>query len=295
MRASKFGYILPNYGDKITPTQLLEVSRVCEEVGFDSVWATDHLLMPTELREPYGQVLEPLTTLSYIASRCEKLRVGTSIVVIAQRNAILLAKQAATLDALSGGRVILGLGAGWAEKEFAFLNSDFKNRGKVVDESIRLMRALWKEGVVNFAGELYNVQDALFLPKPVRSDIPLWIGGNGPVALRRAIRLGDGWHPVGVDAEAFARGAERIRNSGKRLTLSVRMTTDVRKKREAYVGTNSERRVAVSGSATEIRKMIGAYEKAGLEYYCASINHPSAADIATDLRKFSAEVMKSYS
>ena len=267
---------------------------MCEEVGFDSVWATDHVLMPAELKEPYGQLLEPLTTLSYIASRCPKLKVGTSVLVLAQRNPVLVAKQAAALDVLSEGRLILGVGAGWVEKEFGFLNADFHRRGRVLDESIRLMKALWKDEVVNFDGEYFHVTDALFFPKPVNRDIPVWIGGNGPSALRRATRVGDGWHPVGVDVGDFAAGARKLGEGGRKLTLSVRMTTDVRKKRENYVGPNGEKRVAVSGSAEEIRRSVGDYEEAGLEYYCASVNHPLAADVVSDLRKFSAEVMKSY-
>lgn len=290
----KFGYILPNYGDRISPAELLEISRVCEDAGFDSVWATDHIIMPTELREPYGQVLEPLTTLAYIASRCGKLKVGTSCIVLAQRNPILTAKQAAVLDVFSGGRVILGFGAGWAEKEFGFLNADFARRGKVMDESVRLMKALWKDDVVNFEGEFFHVRDALFLPKPVKRDIPVWIGGNGPVSVRRAIRLGDGWHPVGLDEEGFRNGVQKIREEGKRLTISTRMTTDVRKKREPYMTPNGEKRVTVSGTAVEIRKEIDRYAQAGLEYYCASINRPAASEIIADLKKFSSEVMKSY-
>lgn len=291
----KFGYILPNYGDAISPQELIDISRVCEEVGFDSVWATDHIVMPTELRKPYGQVLEPLTTLAFIASKCESLKVGTSCIVLAQRNPILVAKQAAALDALSKGRVILGVGAGWAEKEFSFLNADFARRGKVMDESIRLMKALWREDVVNFDGDFFHVSDALFLPKPVKKDIPVWIGGNGPVSVRRAIGLGDGWHPVGLDPEGFTKGVQEIRKAGRGITLSMRMTTDVRKRREAYASPNDEKRVAVSGSPAEVRKEIDGYAEAGLEYYCASITHPAVADIVADLRKFSSEVMRSYS
>ena len=290
----KFGYILPNYGDKVKPEQLLEISRVCEEAGFDSVWATDHIVMPRELRDPYGELLEPLTTLAYVASRTEKLRVGTSCIVLPQRNPVLVAKQAATLDVFSRGRVILGLGAGWAEKEFGFLNADFRKRGKVMDESVRLMKALWSQDVVDFGGEFFRVRDALFLPKPAGRDIPVWIGGNGPTAVRRAMTLGDGWHPVGPDLEDFRRGAEKIRGSGRKVTLSMRMTTDVRKKREPYVGANGEKRLAVSGSAHEIRQQIDDYAGAGLEYYCASINHPDAGEIIADLRKFASEVIASY-
>jgi probable F420-dependent oxidoreductase len=290
----KFGYILPNYGDKISPQELLEISAVCEETGFDSVWATDHIIMPTELREPYGQLVEPLTLLSYVAAKCEKLKVGTSCVVLPQRNPILVAKQAAALDVLSKGRVILGFGAGWAEKEFGFLDADFHGRGKVMDESIELMRKLWKDDVVNFEGEHFRVKDALFLPKPMNRGIPIWIGGNGSTAIRRVIERGDGWHPVGPDLADFASGAEKIREKKKDATLSLRMSTDVRKKRDVYIGANNEKRVAVSGTAAEIRSQIEAYEDAGLEYYCASMNHPAAADIVADLRKFSTEVIRSY-
>lgn len=290
----KFGYILPNYGDKISAQELLELSRVCEDVGFDSVWATDHVILPTALSEPYGQLLEPLTTLAFIAARTEKLKVGTSCIVLPQRNPILLAKQAAALDVLSKGRVFLGCGAGWAEKEFGFLNADFVRRGKVMDESIKLMKALWKDEVVNFDGDFFHVKDALFFPKPVKKDIPVWIGGNGPVSIRRAIGLGDGWHPVGQDLDDFRTGIRKIKEARKDFTFSIRMTTDVRKKRDSYGGTNKERRVTVSGTAAEIRKEIDGYADAGLEYYCASINHPSAADIVADLKKFSTDVMKSY-
>lgn len=290
----KFGYILPNYGDKIKPEELLEISSVCEEVGFDSVWATDHVIMPTDLREPYGQVLEPLATLSFIASRTDKLRLGTSCIVLPQRNPVLVAKQAATLDAFSEGRVILGLGAGWAEKEFSFLNADFQRRGTIMDESIKLMKMLWREEMIDFQGEFFRIKGALFLPKPVKRDIPVWIGGNGRTSIRRVARLGDGWHPVGIDAEGFKDGASKVREGKKEAALSVRMTTDVRKKRENYIGAGGEKRVAVSGSSAEIRKQIGVYEQGGLEYYCASINHPSASEIIVDLRKFSSEIIRSY-
>jgi len=258
------------------------------------VWATDHVIMPVELKEPYGQLLEPLVTLAYIASTSQKLRLGTSCIVLPQRNPILVAKQAAALDVFSGGRVILGFGAGWAEKEFGYLNADFARRGKVFDESIRVMKALWRDEVVNFDGSFFHVKDALFLPKPVGRDIPVWIGGNGPPAVRRALMVGDGWHPVGLDIEGFRRGAEAIREAGRKVTLSMRMTTDVRKRRESYLF-NKEKRMVVSGSSAEVRKEIDTYVEAGLEYYCASINHPAASDIIADLRKFGSEVVASYS
>jgi len=290
----KFGYILPNFGDKISPQELLRIAKVCEEEGYDSVWATDHVIMPVELRDPYGELLEPVTTLSFVAGVTTRLRLGTSVVVITQRNPVLVAKQAATLDVFSGGRLILGLGAGWAEQEFGFLNMPFAKRGKVFDESISLMKALWSQDTVNFQGDFYKIKDAVFLPKPVRKDIPVWIGGNGATAVRRASTLGDGWHPVGPSLEDFAAGARKIRGTKRGVTLSMRMTVDVRKKREELTTSRGERRTVISGTAAELRKGIDGYAEAGLEYLCASMMHPSASEIIADLRKFAQDVIRSY-
>ena len=290
----KFGYILPNFGDKIGPQELLQIAKVCEEEGYSSVWATDHVIMPSELREPYGQLLEPLTTLSFVAAGTTNIGLGTSVLVITQRNPILAAKQAATLDVFSGGRVILGLGAGGAEQEFGFLNMEFSNRGKVFNESIGLMKALWSQDMVDFQGEFFRVKDAVFLPKPVRKDIPVWIGGNGRVAVRRAVTLGDGWHPVGPSLEDFAAGAKKVREAKRGVTLSMRMTVDVRKKREQLTTSRGERRTVISGSAAEIRKGLDGYAREGLEYFCASMMHPSGSEVVADVRKFALDVIRSY-
>ena len=209
----KFGYILPNFGDKISAGELVDIAVVCEELGFDSVWATDHVIVQEELKEPYGQLLEPLITLSFVASRTEKLKIGTSILVLPQRNPVLVAKQATALDVFSNGRVILGFGAGWSETEFANLGADFSNRGRVYDESIRLIRALWSNDIVNFEGRYFHVKDAVFLPKPVLASIPIWLGGTSNAAIRRAVRYGDGWHPTGLTVEELGEGVRKIRES----------------------------------------------------------------------------------
>ena len=159
---------------------------------------------------------------------------------------------------------------------------------------VHTMTALWSDEVVNFEGDFFHLKDALFFPKPVAKTIPLWIGGSSPRSVRRAIELGDGWHPVGVTPEEFREGAERARTSGRDLTLSLRMTVDVRKRREPTTTPTGGRRVAVSGSASEVRAGIDAYEKQGLDYFCASINHPAASDVIADLRRFSSEVIGSY-
>jgi probable F420-dependent oxidoreductase len=267
---------------------------VCEETGFDSVWATDHIVMPLEQREPYGQLLEPLVTLSRLAASTDKLKLGTSSIVLPQRNPILVAKQAATLDAFAGGRVILGMGIGWSEREFSYLGADFRRRLSIMEESVRLMRALWAEETVNFHGKYFNVENAVFLPKPAQGQIPIWIAGNSEAALKRAIRIGDGWHPVGLDVARFKAGAEAVAMSGKKITLSLRVTVDVRKRREGMVGHDGEKRVSLSGSADEIRSDLDSYQEAGLGYCCASILHSTASDVIADIRKFASDIIGSY-
>lgn len=290
----KFGFILPNFGGKIWPRELVELAKGCEEEGFDSVWATDHIIMPAELREPYGQVLEPFVTVSFVAAATKRLRVGTSIIVLPQRNPILVAKQAAAVDAYSGGRLMLGFGVGWAEKEFGFLDADFGRRGRVMDESIGLIRKLWSDEIVNFEGEFFHLRDALFLPKPAQKRVPIWIGGNGRRSLERAIRLGDGWHPVGMSLKSFSAGVGRIRESGSKLTVSIRMNTDMRKKREDTVSASGERRTSFSGGPTGVRKALEEYAREGLEYPCVSILHPSLEEILEDVRSFGRDVIRSY-
>lgn len=290
----KFGFMLPNYGGKIDHRGILRISKVCEEEGFDSAWTTDHIIVPTEFRDPYGQLFEPMVTLSFVAAATEKLRVGTSSIVLPQRNPILVAKQAASLDVFSGGRVILGLGIGWSEKEFGFLGADFRRRGRIMVEGVKLIRSLWREEVVDFEGRYFRVKGAVFLPKPILGSIPIWVAGNSDAAVRRAIQVGDGWHPVGLDLDGYRKGAKKIAESGRKLTLSLRIMVDLRKKRDDTVGSDGGRRTSFSGGAADVRKSVEAYASAGMEYCCAQITHPAADEIIEDIRRFSAEVMKSY-
>lgn len=290
----KFGYIAPNFGNKIRAEDLVGIAQLCEEVGFDSIWATDHTIMPKELSEPYGEVLEPFVTLSAIGARTEKLKLGTSVIILPQRHPILVAKQATTLDVFSKGRVLLGFGAGWAEKEFANLGANFAERGKIYDESVALIKALWGADPVSFKGNYFNVTESIFLPRPLHGHIPVWVGGTSRTAVRRAIRLGDGWHPVGLDLPSFTKGVQMIRTSGKDIAISLRMTVDVRRKREDVVGASGERRVVLSGTRQDILAGLERYREAGLDHFCASILHPNVEDIRNDIRRFSSEIMASY-
>jgi probable F420-dependent oxidoreductase len=194
-----FGVILPNYGPGSSPDAIRRVAESAEELGFDSVWTTEHIIVGPEAAEPFGRVYDPLVTLGWIAGWTERVGLGTSIVLVPLHNPMHLAKEVATLQELSGGRFTLGVGVGWHRDEFEFMGVDFKGRGGRADEAIRLMRALWS-GERDLDGQYWSFQNATFEPHPSRPP-EIWVGGSSERAVRRARELGDAWHPSrGSDA-----------------------------------------------------------------------------------------------
>jgi len=194
------GVILPNFGAGSTPNGIRRVAKAAEELRFDSVWTTEHIIVGPDGVDPYGRVYDPLVTLGWIAGWTERIGLGTSIVLVPLHNPMHLAKEVATLQELSGGRFTLGVGMGWHKDEFDFMSVPFEGRGRRADEGIRLMRALWS-GERDFDGELWSFRDATSEPHP--SPQPeIWVGGSSERAIRRALELGDAWHPSrGSDAD----------------------------------------------------------------------------------------------
>jgi probable F420-dependent oxidoreductase len=194
------GVILPNYGAGSSRAGIRRTAELAEELAYDSVWVTEHIIVGPEGVDPYGRVYDPLVTLAWIAGWTERIGLGTSILLVPLHHPIHLAKEAATLQELSGGRVTLGFGMGWHEDEFRFMGVPFEGRGRRGDEAIRLMRALWS-GERDFDGEHWSFHDATSEPLPTPPP-EIWIGGSSPAAVRRARTLGDAWHPSrgsGVD------------------------------------------------------------------------------------------------
>ena len=198
------GVILPNYGPGSSPDAIRRVAELAEELGYDSVWATEHIIVGPEGVDPYGRVYDPLVTLGWIAGWTERVGLGTSIVLVPLHNPMHLAKEVSTVQELSGGRVTLGVGMGWHEDEFDFMGVEFEGRGRRADEAIRLMRALWR-GEHDFEGRFWSFKNATSEPLP--SPLPeIWVGGSSDRAIRRALELGDAWHPSrGSDADHVRR------------------------------------------------------------------------------------------
>jgi probable F420-dependent oxidoreductase len=203
-----FGVILPNFGEGSDPDGIRRVAEAAEELGFDSVWATEHVIVGPEAVNPYGRVYAPLVTLGWIAGWTERVGLGTSILLVPLHNPMLLAKEVATLQELSGGRFTLGVGMGWHRDEYEFIGVEFEGRGRRGDESLRLMRALWN-GERDFEGQSWSFHNATAEPHP--SPQPeIWVGGSSDRAIRRARELGDVWHPSrGSDADHVRRVKEQ--------------------------------------------------------------------------------------
>jgi probable F420-dependent oxidoreductase len=216
-----FGVILPNYGRDSNPDGIRRVAELAEELGFDSVWTTEHIIVGPDAIDPYGRVYDPLVTLGWIAGYTQRVGLGTSIVLVPLRNPIHLAKEVATLQEQSGGRFTLGVGIGWHKDEFDFMGVPFKGRGRRADEAIRLMRALWS-GERDFDGEFWSFHDATSEPHP--SPVPeIWVGGSSARAIRRARELGDAWHPSrGSDADHV----RRVKEEHPELRVIPRTTPD---------------------------------------------------------------------
>ncbi len=208
----KFGLMFANTGPFIQPEGLTLLAQTAEEVGVESLWTVEHVVVPIgyESAYPYSPdgkmpgseeapIPDPLVWLSYAAAVTKKIKLATGIIILPQRHPLYLAKEAATLDMLSGGRFILGIGVGWLEEEFKALKVPFKQRGAITDEAIGALRDLWSKGTSEHKGEHYAWPQVESNPKPLDGKVPIVIGGHSKASARRAARFGDGFFPARPD------------------------------------------------------------------------------------------------
>ncbi len=192
----KFGVAIRNMGPQSNRATIRACARIAEQAGFDALFVSDHLCIPPDQTEGSGgRYLDVLATLAFIAGAAEKIRLGISVLVVPYRPAVLTAKQVATIQELSGERMILGIGVGWMKPEFSVLGADIRRRGAITDETLSVIHHLFSADVPGaYDGPLVKFPSFVFLPRPKRPVI--WIGGNGPAAMNRALKFGDGWHPM---------------------------------------------------------------------------------------------------
>lgn len=226
-----FGLVLPTLHAGASAEGIEAAAEVAERVGWSDVWTTDHVLIEHDSADEYGLIYEAILALAHVGARHPTLKLGTSVIVVPQRQSVVLAKELATLDALSRGRVIAGVGIGWDRVEFANLGmaERFAVRGAYLDETVRLWRHLWGGATGSFHGRFHHIDDFVFEPLPPQgAELPVWFGGRAPAALERAGRLGNGYHSSSTSPATYAERIPAIRASAEAagrpmLTLSARV------------------------------------------------------------------------
>ena len=234
----KYGFTLPGRGPLATPERLSALAKKGEELGYDCLLTGDHILVPRKIASAYpytqggefpggpsGESMEQLTLLSYLAGRTSKIRLVTSVIIVPHRNPLVAAKALATLDVLSQGRLVVGVGVGWMREEFEALGlPPFEERGAVTDEYIRAFKELWTNDNPSFEGKYVRFDDISFLPQPVQKPHPpIWVGGESRPALRRTAEIADGWYPLGSNPtypmgtpQQLAAGLDRLATYARR-------------------------------------------------------------------------------
>ena len=222
----ELGIHLPHIGRKASPDNIRRAAVQAEQLGLADVWVSEHIIVPKSGGYPPSpNFWDPVLTLTWAAACTQRVRLGTSVLVLPMRHPLPLAKELATLQNLSNGRLILGAGVGWLEAEFDALGVPFKERGRRMDEGIAMMKAVWSEDPVTFPTKYIPaiINDMRSQPQPVKP-IPIWIGGSSDAAINRALRL-DGWHGSRVRPESAAQVVNRFRDvrPDNDFTISIRI------------------------------------------------------------------------
>ena len=297
----RWGVHIGNFGAAGAPERMLGLAAAAERLGFDSVWVSDHVAAPAAFDSSNGLrgstyepqtgagFFEALTTLAVVAGTTHRVRVGTSVLVLPLRNPLLLARELATLDALSGGRVELGVGAGWLAEEFAAMGADFAVRGEVLDEYLEILDLAWTRERGSFDGRHYRFGELLFGPAPVQpGGPPVTVGGHGSRSLRRAARHG-GWQairerPAGL-AEPIAvlrREIDALGRDWDRFRVLVRCRLG---------GETAGERYEIAGSVDEILETVGEYAELGVTEIAVNAPPDVAAEEAVERIERLAEIV----
>src|SRR5437762_5491516 len=229
-----FGVWLPNCRHLATPDIIRRAAVRAEQLDYDSVWVSDHVVVPHANVVNFGEtIFDPLVTLAVIAGATGRVRLGTTVLIVPYRNAVVTAKMISSLDALSGGRFVFGIGAGWVAAESAALGVPFAERGPMTDEYLIAMQELWTKREPSFAGKYTQFNDIVFEPKPVQKPHPpIWVGGHSRAALRRTAQFGAAWHPINRPPEELRQGraelARLCQARGRSSPPAITLRNDVR-------------------------------------------------------------------
>ena len=286
----------------------LRVALAVEEAGFDSVWVADRTVYPADLAtrysdrfgpgrsDPNGQnVLEAHTTLTFLAGATRRVRLGYSVLVLPFRNPVLNAKMVTTLDVLSGGRVIFGVGVGWMPEEFEGMGASYSDRGALTNEHMEMFKTLCTQDVAEYRGQHFGISGMTFFPKPVQQPHPpIWVGGRSNLALRRAARLGDGWignvsapEQLSERVAALRRICQRLGRNPDSVTVANCLGVQLGEPRRAQNG----ERALLTGNAAAVLGDLRSFQDAGMEYAVLSVTGKDTDSAIADVRRLADEVL----
>jgi probable F420-dependent oxidoreductase len=267
------GLFLHNATLATDPATAVEIAVRAEELGYDSLWAGEHVVVPRPRvapspLEPDEPMLDPVVLLAHLAARTRHVRLGTGVIVLPQRNPLVLAKQLATLDVLSGGRLDVGIGAGYLEPELSALGVPMDERGSRTDEYLAAMRALWEGDPPAYEGRHVRFSGVDAHPRPVQRPLPVVIGGHAPAAHRRAARSAEGWYGFGLSPEATAEQVAGLRaavaDCGRDRPLPISVTPDRRldpATAQAYADAGVDRLIVTLGRTTDRDGLLRALDR----------------------------------
>jgi probable F420-dependent oxidoreductase len=287
----RYGICLPNFTDLASPEAIDAAAEVAERLGWEAVWTTDHVLIDhSAAGADYHVNFDALETLAWVGARYPTVKLGTSVIVVPQRNAVVLAKELASIDALSRGRAIAGVGIGWNEVEFGNLGmaDRFHVRGAYLDETIALWRHLWSGSTEPFQGRFHHFEDFVFGPLPAQgAGLPILVGGRADAALRRAGRLADGYHSSAIGPDGYAKRLPVVRAAADEagrpmpsLSARVRVQFDVES------GSGYAMRGNAEAVAAEVRK----FADLGVEHLALFFAADTADGLVRAAERFAAEV-----
>ncbi len=291
----KIGFSLSNNQGIEDVREILRLATRAEELGFDSVWSSEHVFNVSYVQERIGNrpYYEPLTILTYVAATTKTIGLGTSVLVLPYHNPIRLAKTAATLDVVSGGRLTLGVGVGVIEQELIAMGSPFEERGVITDETIAIMKELWTKEDPSYEGRFHSFSGMKFTPKPVQKPhIPIIIGGTSRAAVRRAARVGDGWHPTALDPEILS---QRMRYLGERAQAEGRDAAELAVSVSAPMGeADREGRYSLGADPAEILEKAQTYESLGVDRLVISSNTRDGSELMPALEMLAERVLPAF-
>jgi probable F420-dependent oxidoreductase len=312
-----FGFNLPTRGPLANRESMLALAKRGEELGYTYLALPDHIVIPRAIGSLYpysasrkmgavgdGDCLETLTVMSFLAAATSKMRLLSSVLVVPHRPAVFTAKALATLDVLSQGRVIVGIGAGWMEEEFRAIGAPpFSERGKVTDEYLRAFKTLWTDDNPRFQGKYVQFDNVSFLPKPVQKPHPpIWVGGESPAALRRTAELGDAWYPIGSNpefplntAERFSQGIARLHDAARKAgrdPASIRLTYWASWYKEGQtLNVDNGQRQVFTGSDDDVVRDIKDFGALGVKDLLFTFARPTLGESLAAMERFSDKVL----